>query len=178
MVQAEIKSGVEVFATKLKWIALAYDDHARICRLSLYNDTRQSAITVIQKYLTSGISVQDGNSELARKLMRYAQGHETSFSEVELAPCSTAFQEKVRNACREIGYGKIATYGQLAHRAKSPKAARAVGLCMRNNPVPIIVPCHRIVGSTGRLRGFSLGPGVSLKQQMLSLEGVNREFVR
>ena len=105
------------------------------------------------------------------------QGQETTFSEIALAPCSTEFQQQVRTACREVGYGQITTYGELAERAKSPKAARAVGLCMRNNPVPIIVPCHRVVGSTGRLIGFSAGPGVLLKQQMLKLEGVNRNLL-
>ncbi len=178
MACAQLKSVVELFETQLKWMALVWDDQAKVSRLSFYNASRKKALEAVREFLTTETAVQDGSSKVARKLIQYAQGQATTFSEIELAPCSTEFQEQVRTACREVGYGQIATYGELAKRAKSPKAARAVGLCMRNNPVPIIVPCHRVVGSTGRLIGFSAGPGVSLKQQMLKLEGISKEFVR
>ena len=177
MAHAGLESVVEIFETQLKWMALVWDDQARVSRLSFYNDSSKKALDAVREFLTTETAVHNGISNLASMLTKYAQGQEITFSEIELAPCSTAFQQQVRAACREVGYGQIATYGQLAERAKSPKAARAVGLCMRNNPVPIIVPCHRVVGSTGRLIGFSAGPGVLLKQQMLKLEGVNREFV-
>ena len=178
MARAGLKSVVEIFNTQLKWMAVVWDDQARVSRLSFYNDSRKNALEAVREFLATETAVHVGSSIVARKLIKYAQGQETTFSEIALAPCSTEFQQQVRTACREVGYGQITTYGELAERAKSPKAARAVGLCMRNNPVPIIVPCHRVVGSTGRLIGFSAGPGVLLKQQMLKLEGVNREFVR
>lgn len=178
MARAGLKSVVEIFETQLKWMAVVWDDQARVNRLSFYNDSSKKALAAVREFLATETAVHAGSSIVARKLIKYAQGRETTFSEIELAPCSTEFQQQVRTACREVGYGQITTYGELAERAKSPKAARAVGLCMRNNPVPIIVPCHRVVGSTGRLIGFSAGPGVLLKQQMLKLEGVNREFVR
>jgi len=178
MARAEPNSVVELFETQLKWMALVWDDQAKVSRLSFYNGSRKKALEAVREFLTTETAVEDGSSKVARKLFRYAQGQETTFSDIELVPCSTVFQERVRTACREVGYGQIATYGELAERAKSPKAARAVGLCMRNNPVPIIVPCHRVVGSNGRLIGFSAGPGVLLKQQMLNLEDANREFVR
>ena len=178
MARTALTSVVELFETQLKWMAVVWDDQARVNRVSFYNDSSEKALEAVRESLTTQTAVHDGSSIVARKLIKYAQGQETTFSEIELAPCSTAFQQQVRTACREVGYGQIATYGELAERADSPKAARAVGLCMRNNPVPIIVPCHRIVGSNGRLIGFSAGPGVLLKQLMLKLEDVNREFVR
>ena len=178
MARTALTSVVELFETQLKWMAVVWDDQARVNRVSFYNDSSEKALEAVRESLTTQTAVHDGSSIVARKLIKYAQGQEITFSEIELAPCSTAFQQQVRTACREVGYGQIATYGELAERADSPKAARAVGLCMRNNPVPIIVPCHRIVGSNGRLIGFSAGPGVLLKQLMLKLEDVNREFVR
>ncbi|MEW5914310.1 MAG: methylated-DNA--[protein]-cysteine S-methyltransferase [Thermodesulfobacteriota bacterium] len=80
----------------------------------------------------------------------------------------TPFTQKVLLACRAIPYGQTATYGALARRAGSPRAARAVGQVMHNNPVPIFIPCHRVLGSDGSLTGF--GGGLPLKEYLLALE--------
>lgn len=66
----------------------------------------------------------------------------------------------------------MATYGQLAKMAGSPRAARAVGMCMKHNPDMKIVPCHRVVGSDGKLTGYSSGDGIATKKKMLLKEGV------
>ena len=78
------------------------------------------------------------------------------------------FHEKVLAAARRISYGRTATYGELAARAGSPRAARAVGQAMAHNPVPLIIPCHRVLAAGGRLGGY--GGGLDLKRRLLGLE--------
>lgn len=86
------------------------------------------------------------------------------------------FKDTVYTIARKIPRGKVATYGQLAQLAGSPKAARAVGLCMKTNPDAPFMPCHRVVASDGRLVGYSAQGGVARKKQMLEEEGV--QFVQ
>ena len=82
----------------------------------------------------------------------------------------TPFQRRVLEACAKIAYGKMATYGELARRIGRPGAARAVGRALARNPVPIVVPCHRVIAADGSLGGFSARPGVMLKRWLLELE--------
>jgi methylated-DNA-[protein]-cysteine S-methyltransferase len=71
-----------------------------------------------------------------------------------------------------IPFGETRSYGQIANRLGNPKATRAVGAANGQNPIPIIVPCHRVIGANGKLTGF--GGGLEIKDQLLSLEGVGR----
>lgn len=80
----------------------------------------------------------------------------------------TVFQKKVLNELQKVPYGKTISYGELAKKAGSPKAARAVGAVNASNPVPIIIPCHRVIGSNGKLTGF--GGGLDVKEKLLALE--------
>ena len=82
------------------------------------------------------------------------------------------FRETVYKITKMIPRGKVATYGQIARLAGNPKASRAVGLFMRTNPFAPTVPCHRVVGSEGKLVGYSGGKGVLTKKRMLMEEGV------
>lgn len=82
------------------------------------------------------------------------------------------FKERVYELTRKIPKGKVATYGQLAKLAGKPKAARAVGVFMRNNPDAPHTPCHRVVAKDGNLTGYSLGRGIHTKMKMLKEEGV------
>lgn len=86
-----------------------------------------------------------------------------------------SFKEKVYVLTRQIPKGKVATYGQIAAMAGNPKAARAVGMCMRTNPDAPQTPCHRVVASDGRLTGYSAGAGLFTKRELLLAEGV--EFI-
>jgi methylated-DNA-[protein]-cysteine S-methyltransferase len=85
----------------------------------------------------------------------------------------SSFAGLVLTACRGIKFGQIITYGQLAELAGRPGAARAVGGVMAQNPLPLIIPCHRVVCANGTLGGFSAMGGVKLKKRMLKLEGAN-----
>jgi len=84
----------------------------------------------------------------------------------------TIFKEKVYSLTRQIPEGKVATYGQLARLAGSPRAARAVGVFMKINPDAPNTPCHRVVASNGNLTGYSAGNGITTKKKMLIDEGV------
>jgi methylated-DNA-[protein]-cysteine S-methyltransferase len=82
---------------------------------------------------------------------------------------TTPFTERVLGELAQVPYGQTATYGQLAARVGRPRAARAIGMVMNHNPIPIVLPCHRIVGSNGSLVGY--GGGLDRKEQLLRLEG-------
>ena len=81
----------------------------------------------------------------------------------------TPFQRLVLEATAEVGYGEVTTYGEIARRIRRPKASRAVGNALSRNPVPIVIPCHRVIASDGTLGGYSTG--LSFKQALLALEG-------
>ncbi len=82
------------------------------------------------------------------------------------------FTEKVYTVVKKIPKGKVATYGQIARLAGNPRAARAVGMCMKNNPYAPVVPCHRVVAQNGVLTGYSGKGGIRGKQKLLKAEGV------
>ena len=103
----------------------------------------------------------------AEQLDAYFAGTLSRFS-VPLAPQGTGFQQRVWAALQEIPYGRTESYGALAERIGSPGAARAVGLANGRNPIAIVIPCHRVVGSTGSLTGY--GGGLERKRQLLELE--------
>jgi methylated-DNA-[protein]-cysteine S-methyltransferase len=107
--------------------------------------------------------------ETRRELDAYFAGKRTAFAlDLDLRSVS-GFTLKVLNELGKVPYGRTATYGELAERAGNPRAARAVGMVMNRNPIPIVLPCHRIVGSSGELVGY--GGGLERKERLLRLEG-------
>ena len=102
------------------------------------------------------------------QLREYFAGERRSF-QLSLAPAGTPFQQAVWSALRAIPYGETVSYGELALQLGRPGSARAVGLANGTNPLPIIVPCHRVIGADGSLTGF--GGGLGIKRALLSLEG-------
>jgi methylated-DNA-[protein]-cysteine S-methyltransferase len=110
-------------------------------------------------------------TEAAGQLRAYFDGRLTEF-DVPTTMMGTAFQREVWAALRDIPYGETLSYGQLADHIGRPKAARAVGLANGRNPIGIIVPCHRVVGSTGSLTGY--GGGLERKRHLLGLELAHR----
>lgn len=103
----------------------------------------------------------------AEQVVAYFAGALTRFT-LPLAPRGSAFQQRVWAALQDIPYGQTESYGELALRIGSPGAARAVGLANGRNPIGIVIPCHRVVGSDGRLTGY--GGGLERKKQLLDLE--------
>lgn len=104
----------------------------------------------------------------AKKLLeQYFDGENPKF-DLPLNPHGTDFQKNVWRIMCEIPYGSILTYGEISRRLNSH--ARAVGMACGRNPIPIIIPCHRVVGQNGKLTGFSGGEGVETKRYLLELE--------
>ncbi|MEM8849760.1 MAG: methylated-DNA--[protein]-cysteine S-methyltransferase [Pseudomonadota bacterium] len=107
-------------------------------------------------------------AEAIAQLRAYFAGELTAF-DLTLSPSGTAFQKQVWLTLPEIGFGETATYSEIARRVGRPKASRAVGAANGANPLPIVLPCHRIVGADGSLTGF--GGGLPVKRFLLAHEG-------
>ena len=105
--------------------------------------------------------------EPVRQLSAYFAGKLREF-ELSVAPEGTAFQRGVWSELQRIPYGETVSYGEVARRIGNPKAVRAVGLANGSNPISIIIPCHRVIGSNGSLTGY--GGGLPTKQALLALE--------
>jgi methylated-DNA-[protein]-cysteine S-methyltransferase len=111
------------------------------------------------------------------QLEEYFARERTSFDlPLDFAGVGSGFQRDVYDRLLEIGYGHVASYGQVARDIGKPDMARAVGQAVGANPIPIVVPCHRVVGSDGALTGF--GGGLAAKVSLLKLEGVDVDGAR
>lgn len=106
--------------------------------------------------------------QAARQLEEYFAGARREF-ELPLAPHGTPFQLEVLDALRTIPYGATRSYADVARQIGRPAAVRAVGAANGRNPLPIVIPCHRVIGASGKLVGF--GGGLATKQRLLDLEG-------
>lgn len=102
------------------------------------------------------------------QLQAYLDGKRCSFDLPLDLPKATLFQRRVWGACAAVPYGATVTYGALALSIGSPQAARAVGQALGSNPVPVLIPCHRVIASDGSLGGY--GGGLALKRALLALE--------
>jgi methylated-DNA-[protein]-cysteine S-methyltransferase len=105
--------------------------------------------------------------ETVRQLKAYFSRKLTRFN-LPLSPDGTPFQLTVWRELERIPYGELISYGELARRIGKPKASRAVGAANGANPIPIVVPCHRVIGSNGTLTGY--GGGLPIKEKLLALE--------
>lgn len=105
--------------------------------------------------------------ETIRQLHKYFAGELENF-DLPLVPEGTPFQLAVWRKLCDIPYGATVSYGELANRVGNPKACRAVGLANGSNPIPIVIPCHRVIGSNGKLTGY--GGGLPIKEKLLALE--------
>ena len=117
----------------------------------------------------------DALREAREQLLAYFRGERRGF-DLRLAPVGTPFQMKGWQALAEIPFGKTWSYGDLARRIGDPKAVRAVGAANGRNPLPIVLPCHRVIGSDGSLTGF--GGGLPVKQFLLELEGAGQSIFK
>lgn len=105
--------------------------------------------------------------ETESQLIEFLSGKRTRF-DLNLRPEGTAFQKKVWNALLAIPYGETKSYRDIAVQIENPKACRAVGMANNRNPIPIIIPCHRVIGAGGGLVGY--GGGLDIKVKLLKLE--------
>jgi methylated-DNA-[protein]-cysteine S-methyltransferase len=128
----------------------------------------------VEGHLLAGVGEARYDSGLfvrvQEKVKAYFDGSYVDFGDVEVVLRVSEFGRRVLGACRDVRYGQCVSYGDLAKTAGRERSARAVGGVLGRNPVPLIIGCHRIVRSDGKIGGFSAGGGVGLKQRMLELE--------
>jgi methylated-DNA-[protein]-cysteine S-methyltransferase len=138
-----------------------------VCRISYDAEPEQTVETLARLH---GLRVLRAPLDGPRReLDEYFEGRRRSFDlDVDLAAVEP-FSRRVLEELARVPYGETTTYGSLAERAERPRAARAVGMVMNRNPIPIVLPCHRVVGSNGKLVGYA--GGIERKVQLLRLEG-------
>ena len=152
---------------------------AAILSFGIHNIHQRTAITeggiiglvlLINHWLGVPASVASPLLDAAEAQLReYFAGTRRTF-DLPLAPRGTAFQQRVWAALRAIPYGETRTYGELAAAIGSPSASRAVGMANHHNPIPIVIPCHRVIGANGTLTGYT--GGLEIKRKLLALEGI------
>jgi methylated-DNA-[protein]-cysteine S-methyltransferase len=157
-----------VFETILGWVAVLGSARGLVC-ISLPCGSSREALEVLGEAITDARFAPASFKDITRRLKDYLGGYEVSFpDELDLSP-ATPFQQKVWQAARKISYGETRSYQWLAEKIGQPGAARATGQALSRNPLPIIIPCHRVVSSDGGLGGFS--GGIEMKRRLLLLEG-------
>lgn len=124
----------------------------------------------IEKYYGTPLEVDKKDYNYHEEIIKYLAGELKEFT-VSISFRGTTFQEKVWRELLNIPYGETRTYKELAERVGCPKGSRAVGGALNKNPIAIIVPCHRVIGSDGSLVGFA--GGLDIKTRLLSLEKNN-----
>lgn len=170
MKRAKRATGVTTVQTAYGWVGVAWSKKGLVALTLPQRDEAEALgqlpeVLVIHPQAADGLEIE----ALADKLCRYFDGQPVTFDEPLDPSIGTDFQRRVWAITRVIPRGQVRTYGEIAQEAGSPGAARAVGQAMARNPWPIIVPCHRVVGSDGSLTGF--GGGLDMKRKMLVMEG-------
>jgi len=164
-----------IFRTKWGYFGLAGTEQA-VCRTFLPVPDRQEA----EQRLLRDLRSANDNPRLDKDFQRSLQERITAYYESDpvdfrVEPAlslngARPFAQKVLHACRRISFGRTMTYGGLAEQVGSPNAARAVGSALASNPIPLIIPCHRVLRTDGGLGGFSAPGGIDTKQKMLRHE--------
>ena len=166
--------------TQIGWIAAAWRNSSgnlySLCRITIGHPSPADALLYLRASVDCAVAdaLEFEQELLLDRLARHADGELDSFEDVAVDLDHLAlFAKKVVKRCRKVPAGQTMTYAQLAAACGSPKAARAVGNVMASNRYPLVVPCHRVVGSGGGLGGFSAPQGTQLKRQLLKREGVD-----
>lgn len=160
-----------VFETDWGWVGVATSD-AGLCAVVLPQPTAEAArerLLAVEPTAREVAAAELG--DLSQRLQRYLRGEAVGFDDTLDTSGIGPFHLAVYERLREVPRGQVITYGALARAAGRWCAARAVGQAMARNPWPIVVPCHRVIGSDGGLTGF--GGGLELKRRLLALEGAS-----
>jgi methylated-DNA-[protein]-cysteine S-methyltransferase len=162
--------------TNWGWAAVAGDEGV-VTRLVFGYDDRAAARRALADdphvgHLHTPATEHCWDETLADRIAAAAAGVPVDFDDVAIDTMGfTPFGQRVIKQCRRIRFGQTLSYGELARAAGHPRAARAVGTVMAHNRVPIVVPCHRVIASGGRLGGYGAAAGLRTKRKMLAVEG-------
>ena len=140
-----------------------------VCRISFDPEPERAEDQLARTFGARLLRVPRAVDDVRRELDDYFEGNRRAFDVPIDLRVTSDFGRRVLEELARVGYGELTTYGTLAAQAGRPRAARAVGTIMNRNPIPIVLPCHRVVGSTGGLVGY--GGGLDRKRRLLALEG-------
>jgi methylated-DNA-[protein]-cysteine S-methyltransferase len=163
-----------LFETKLGWCGIAWSDDG-ISRFRLPDQDRHAA----ERQIGTKGEPREPSSDVeavVAQAKRYFAGERIDFSDIGLDLSGVEpFRRSIYDTLRKVGFGETVTYGELAKRAGAPgpAAAQEVGVAMARNPIPLIIPCHRVLAAGGKLGGFSAPGRTEAKERMLTLEGVS-----
>lgn len=159
------------FCSPFGWVAILGSGDV-VQALTFGHSSDQAAAAAIPAELAKGAVQKAWCRPLVRRIEAYLEGQPQDFCDVRVDPGPlTAFRARVLDCLRHVAWGHTVTYAELAVRAGFPGAARAVGNCLAANRIPLILPCHRVLGHGGRLGGFSAPGGPATKRRLLLLEG-------
>jgi O-6-methylguanine DNA methyltransferase len=159
-----------IFQTKWGYFGLAGTETA-LCRTYLPEQNSTSLRRRLHKDLPGAEFDENYFKDLQEQITGYFEGARVDFSRVPVALDGlSVFSRKILMACRKVKTGRTVTYAELAKKTGRPNACRAVGGTMARNHLPLIIPCHRVIRTDGKMGGFSAPGGISLKKKMLKLE--------
>jgi methylated-DNA-[protein]-cysteine S-methyltransferase len=160
------------FDTSAGWMALL-GSSAGLRRITLPCGSRKQAVNQLGSRLLDATESYRYFQDTIHKLIAYFNGNQVDFTEIMDLDNVTDFQRKVWQATRTIPYGETRSYSWVAKKINRPKAVRAVGQALGRNPLPVIIPCHRVLASNGGMGGYT--GGLDMKKFLLALERKSRQ---
>ena len=160
-----------IFDTELGWVGII-GSRDGLFRLIWHQPSPEAVLAALSPFLSGASEDYSFFGDLPQRLQRYFRGQRVNFPDKLDLRDTTPFQRAALELVRSIPYGETRSYAWVAKELGKPKGFRAVGQVLARNPLPIIVPCHRVVGSDGSLVGF--GSGLELKKRLLDMEASAR----
>jgi len=174
--RAALASRGIVFDTDSGYAGVLLDRENRLLEATLPADDPGDAAETLGLGESSPFAGPDPALDLVDRIRRYFAGERIEFDWPLDLSTFTTFQREALSICASIPYGETRSYGWIAERMGRHKSARPVGQAMGRNPIPIVIPCHRVIGSNDRLIGY--GGGTDWKLRLLRLEGVDTDRLR
>lgn len=159
-----------IFNTSWGWMGIIYSEKG-IRKIFLPEPSYDSLCQIVESQIQSDQFDKNCTHVIIDKLVAYLNGEIISFDVPLDLPQATKFQQEVRQATCSIPYGETRTYSWISQHTDHPRAVRAIGQVLAHNPVPIIIPCHRVIAADGNLQGFR--GGIEMKQRLINLEQNN-----
>jgi methylated-DNA-[protein]-cysteine S-methyltransferase len=156
-----------IFDTEFGWVGIVGSDGG-LYRLIWHQPSPEAVLSALSPFLSRAIEDSPFFADLPQRLRRYFRGRKVNFPDRLNLRDATPFQRAVLELVHSIPYGETRSYAWVAKQLGKAKGFRAVGQALARNPLPIIVPCHRVVGNDGSLVGF--GSGLELKKRLLDME--------
>ncbi len=170
MATVTMQAVVDTFPSELGWMAYAADGE-NLVQLTFGHRTPKDAMAHLSTQYVRASRGAHWHAEAITRLQAFAAGEVVDLSDIPVDLVNaTDFQRRVFESCRRIPYGQTMTYGELATRAKAPRAARAVGSTMARNELPLLIPCHRVVPAGQGIGRYSAGEGRRTKLRLLETE--------